>query len=150
MVEPVCESALARQADVPHLQHCSWKWRAWAPAQEDADALCQSHLPAHFPLSEHSCVQKVSDDGPRGWSRYCELLFLPWRSSQPSNFLSENIFYSFIHSFKKHLLNTYPVPETVLRGKKGISHHSCPQEAYLGQSKGNSNQSTPILSCQQS
>lgn len=31
---------------------------------------------------------------------------------------SETIFYSSIHSFKKHLLNTYPVPETVLRGKK--------------------------------
>lgn len=45
---------------------------------------------------------------------------------------SENIFYSFFHSFKKHLRNTYPVPETVLRGKKWISHRSCPQEVYLG------------------
>ncbi|XP_032151320.1 bestrophin-3 isoform X7 [Sapajus apella] len=50
MVEPVCESALARQADVPHLQQCSRKGRARAPAEKDADALCQSHLPAHLPL----------------------------------------------------------------------------------------------------
>nr|XP_010336724.2 bestrophin-3 isoform X2 [Saimiri boliviensis boliviensis] len=50
MVEPVCESALARQADVPHLQQCSRKRRARAPAKKDADALCQSHLPAHLPL----------------------------------------------------------------------------------------------------
>ncbi|XP_078192973.1 bestrophin-3 isoform X6 [Callithrix jacchus] len=50
MVEPVCESALARQADVPHLQQCSRKRRARAPAKKDTDALCQSHLPAHLPL----------------------------------------------------------------------------------------------------
>lgn len=66
MVEPVCESALARQADVPHLQQCSWKGRARAAAQKDIDALRQSHVSAHLPLCEHGCVQKVPNDGPRG------------------------------------------------------------------------------------
>ena len=105
MVEPVCESALARQADVSHLQQCLWKWRTRAPAQEDADALCQSHLPAHFPLSQHSRVQTVSHDGPRGWSRYCELLFLPWGSSQPSHFLWKYLL--FIHSFIQETFTKY-------------------------------------------
>ncbi|XP_053082459.1 bestrophin-3 isoform X2 [Acinonyx jubatus] len=50
MVEPVCEPALARQADVPHLQQCSRKRRTRAPAQKDPDALCESHVPAHLPL----------------------------------------------------------------------------------------------------
>lgn len=76
MVEPVCEPALAGQADVPHLQQCPREGRARAPAQEDTDALRQPHLPAHLPLREHRCVQKVSHDGPRGGSRYCERLFL--------------------------------------------------------------------------
>ncbi|XP_051702402.1 bestrophin-3 isoform X2 [Oryctolagus cuniculus] len=50
MVEPVCESALARQADVPHLQQRPRKRPARAPAPEDADALRQPHVPAHLPL----------------------------------------------------------------------------------------------------
>lgn len=66
MVEPVCEPALARQADVPHLQQCSRKRRTRAPAQKDPDALCESHVPAHLPLSEHGCVQEVPYDGPCG------------------------------------------------------------------------------------
>lgn len=72
MVEPICESALARQADVPHLQQCSRKRPAWAPPQKDADALCQPHVPAHLPLCEHRSVQEVSHHGPRGRSRYGE------------------------------------------------------------------------------
>lgn len=70
MVEPVCESALARQADVPHLQQCPRERPAWAPAQKDADALRQSHVLAHLPLGEHSGVQKIPHHGPRGRSRY--------------------------------------------------------------------------------
>lgn len=53
VVEPICESSLARQADVPHLQQCPREGRAWAPAQKDIDALCQPHISAHLPLSEH-------------------------------------------------------------------------------------------------
>lgn len=70
MVEPVCESPLAGQAHVPHLQQCPRERPAWAPAPKDADALRQSDLPAHLPLGEHSGVQKVSDHGPRGRGRY--------------------------------------------------------------------------------
>lgn len=70
MVEPVREPALARQADVPHLQQRAREGRARAPAPEDTDALRQPHVPAHLPLGEHRCVQKVSDDGPRGGSRF--------------------------------------------------------------------------------
>lgn len=66
VVEPVCEPALARQADAPHLQQRPREGRARASAQEDADALCQPHIPAHLPLREHGCVQTVPDDGPRG------------------------------------------------------------------------------------
>lgn len=142
MVEPVCESALARQADVSHLQQCSWKWRAWAPAQEDTDALCQSHLPAHFPLSEHSCVQKVSNDGPRGWSRYCELLFLPWGSSQPSNFLWNYLL--FIHSFIQETFTKYlSCARNSPKRQKMNKPSFLPSRSLLrGQSKGNSKQST--------
>lgn len=70
MVEPVCESALARQADAPHFQQCPRERPAWAPAQKDADALRQPNVLAHFPLREHRGVQEVSHHGPRGRSRY--------------------------------------------------------------------------------
>ncbi|KAM7114621.1 bestrophin-3 isoform 4-T7 [Molossus nigricans] len=50
MVEPVCEPALAGQADVPHLQQRPREGRARAPAPKDTHALRQPHLPAHLPL----------------------------------------------------------------------------------------------------
>lgn len=108
MVEPVCEPALARQADVSHLQQRARQGRAWAPAPQDADALCQSHVPAHLPLREHRGVQTLSDDGPRGGSRYCEWLFHPWAAFNLDGNLRnslENSFYLSIHS-----RNVYGLP----------------------------------------
>ena len=57
---------------------------------------------------------------------------------------SENIFYSFIHSFKKHLLNTSPVLLNNSPKRQEMNKPSfLPSRGLLGgQGKGNSKQST--------